>query len=507
MRKLEFSVFRNTEFLHTATGFNLFVLNLVSIPRLRSVLLMDAFIGLIFIVAIIYGACKLLSSDNQQSDNNTDQTDSSKSQDSHSPKSTSDTTPKLSKEEIEITVNEAKTNQHHRADSTKTTVSKPQQALDTTKPSPRAISTPTAYYEIKKTSEDAKLKQNSPFSSGNTSVITKSKTTGTYQSEYEKRKQEIDEGIKNGTYRVTQVPGNARTNKPSAKSKKPSNLQPSTKQSYSKPPTKPNSDEINPDKLDSYPLPQERLLLTQYYKTHYFQSNSCGEIPLDEVLCPKDGHILFRADTFYKSQLHKQVLCCQKCHTIYPYEKIKYVDFTEGKHILFVCKTHSTGKKHDHKVISVTGFLGIRGGNKIQVNIAYCYDCHRFYMYYEQYKIYQIKYGRDIMGDIFFLDGPLFESYSIIKTESILHKYGYNVNVNSKVKQSDRLNILEWLLDHNILTKDEIIKYLSGFIKRGEKVPSWHLAVTKWKSDLEWIQDYELGSQQSTNIVSIRKWN
>ena len=257
---------------------------------------MDAFIGLIFIVAIIYGACKLLSSDNQQSDKNTDQTDSSKSQDYHSSKSTSDTTAKLPKEEIDRIVNETKENQHYRVESTKTTGSSPQQPFDTTsdtkdttKPSPRVISTPTAYYEIKKTSEDAKLKQNSPFSSGNTSVTTKSKTTSTYQTEYEKGHKEIEEGIKSGKYRVTHVPGNARTNKPSGQSKKPSNLQPSTKQSYSKPPTKPHSDEINPDRLDDYPLPQQRLLLTQYYNTHYFQPNSCGEIPLGEGLCHSVG--------------------------------------------------------------------------------------------------------------------------------------------------------------------------------------------------------------------------
>ena len=93
---------------------------------------MDAFIGLIFIVAIIYGACKLLSSDNQQSDNNTDQTDSSKSQDYYASKSTSDNPPGLSKEEIDRIGNEAKANQHYRVESTKTTGSSPQQPFDTT---------------------------------------------------------------------------------------------------------------------------------------------------------------------------------------------------------------------------------------------------------------------------------------------------------------------------------------------------------------------------------------
>ena len=131
---------------------------------------MDAFIGFIFIVAIIYGACKLLSSNNQQSDNNTDQTDSSKSQDYHSSKSTSDTTAKLPKEEIDRIVNETKENQHYRVESTKATGSSPQQPLgttsdtkNTTKSSPRVILTPVDSYEIKKQSQDAKLHQNTNF--------------------------------------------------------------------------------------------------------------------------------------------------------------------------------------------------------------------------------------------------------------------------------------------------------------------------------------------------------
>lgn len=474
---------------------------------------MDAFIGFIFIVAIIYGACKLLSSDNQQSDNNTDQTDSSKSQDYYASKSTSDNPPKLSKEEIDRIVNEAKANQHYRSESTKTTGSGPQQPSDTTsdtkdatKPSPRVISTPTAYYEIKKKSKNARLIQESCSSSDSASVITKSKSTSTYQTEYEKRKQEIDEGIKNGTYRVTQVPGNARTNKPSAKSKKPSNLQPSTKQSYSKPPTKPNSDEINSDKLDGYPLPQQRLLLTQYYKTHYFQSNSCGEIPLGEVLCPKDGHILFRADTFYKSQLYKQVLCCQKCHTIYPYEKVKYVDFTEGKHILYVCKKHTVGTKNNHKTVSVTGFLGLRGGNKIQINVSYCYQCKRYFILYEGYEVYRIEHGRDIMGDIVFLEDSLNAPESFGRPESILREYGYTVNVNSRLNSSDRQRILRWIIDNNILPKTDVIGYLSIFIDRGKNIPSWHDAVLKWQSDLAYIQEYKCSSQQTTEIGPIVKW-
>lgn len=470
---------------------------------------MDAFIGLIVIVAIIYGACKLLSpSDNQQADNTTTQNETKQSQDHYTSKSTSDTSPKLSKEEIDRIINEAKTSQHYRVESKTTTVSgskKPvSSSSDTkssTKPSIKVAPNPVPYSRIEKKYEDVQLKQNPPLPSGNSSIVPKPKTTTKYQTEYEKGKQELDEGIKSGKYRVTQVQGNARTNNHSGPSKKPSYLQPTTK----KPPTRPKTTEINPDKLDAYPLPEQKQMLTDYYKTHYFYSNGIGELEYGEVICPKDGHILFKADTICRDELHKQVLCCQKCHTIYPYERVKYIDFTEVKHILYVCKKHTVGTKNNHKTLSVTGFLGLRGGNKFQLNVSYCYQCKRYFILYEAYEIYRRKYGRDIMGDIIFLEDSLTNSNPQVKVESILHEYGYTVNVNSRLTPYDRRRILVWLIDNEYITKTDVIVYLSSFIDRGKKIPSWNNAVLKWQSDLAYIQEYKCDSQQKVNIGSIIK--
>lgn len=466
---------------------------------------MDAFIGLIVIVAIIYGACKLLSpSDSQQAANTTTQDETKQSQDHYDYKSTSATSPKLSKEEIDRIVNEAKASQHNRIDITDTT-SKSENTIRST-PRYKVVQKQDSFDSADKPDNVEKPRQKVPVSSGSSSRVSIPNLKRTYQTEYEKRKQEIEKGLKNGTYHVTKVMGNARSNTLSGQSKKPSYLQSTTKQPCSKSPTKPKPVEIDPDKLDSYPIPKQKMLLTQYYKTHYFQSNNSGEIPYGEAVCPHDGHILFRANTFYKSELFKQVLCCQKCHTIYPYERVKYVDFTEGKHILYVCKRHTVGTKSNHKTVSVTGFLGLRGGNKIQINVSFCYNCRRYFIYYEAYERYRIKYGRDIMGDIVFLDDSLNGSDSYGNVESILHEYGYTVNVNSRLTAYDRRRILEWLIDNKIITKTDVIGYLSIFIDRGKKIPSWNNAVLKWQSDLTYIQEYKCDSQQKVNIGPIIKW-
>ena len=87
-----------------------------------------------------------------------------------------------------------------------------------------------------------------------------------------------------------------------------------------------------------------------------------------------------------------------------------------------------------------------------------------------------------------------------------MHEYGYTVNVNSRLTAYDRRRILEWLIDNKIITKTDVIGYLSIFIDRGKKIPSWHDAVLKWQSDLTYIQEYKCDSQQKVNIGPIIKW-
>ena len=110
------------------------------------------------------------------------------------------------------------------------------------------------------------------------------------------------------------------------------------------------------------------------------------------------------------------------------------------------------------------------------------------------------------MGDIVFLNNSLDTTDTPVNPESVLHKYGYTVNVNSKLTSSDRQRILKWIIDNNILPKTDVIGYLSIFIDRGKNIPSWHDAVLKWQSDLAYIQEYKSDSQQKANIGPIVKW-
>ena len=120
----------------------------------------------------------------------------------------------LYKAEIEKIVNEAKESQESRNNPQ---VEQTPNSYGNVEPRFKVVPKPTARTE--KTGEVTQVKQ-TPSSSS----TVKKTSSSPYMTEYEKRKKEIDEGIKNGTYHVTQVQGNARTNKTSGQSKKPSYL-------------------------------------------------------------------------------------------------------------------------------------------------------------------------------------------------------------------------------------------------------------------------------------------
>ena len=238
---------------------------------------MDVILYLVFLIVIFYLSSILFSSSNKsKSDDKTE---------THIPEKPAEelkkelptqiqqkTQPKLSEAEIEKIVNEAKESQESRNNPQ---VEQTPNSYGNVEPRFKVVPKPTARTE--KTGEVTQVKQ-TPSSSS----TVKKTSSSPYMTEYEKRKKEIDEGIKNGTYHVTQVQGNARTNKTSGQSKKPSYLQPTVKQP--KQSNKPRTAEINPDKLDGYTLYQQKFLLTQYYKIHPFQSNNSGEISCGEIL-------------------------------------------------------------------------------------------------------------------------------------------------------------------------------------------------------------------------------
>lgn len=129
------------------------------------------------------------------------------------------------------------------------------------------------------------------------------------------------------------------------------------------------------------------------------------------------------------------------------------------------------------------------------VEIGYCIECSRYYMYSDFYKkdiepLY--KDGWKIIATQFQLPNKMIVGYKIHKdngtmaTESILKLCGYTVGYNSYLTPEERHSILKMIIDKGLLNRQEIMSYLNHFIEYNGKTSSKDMskAIADWKEDL-----------------------
>lgn len=155
--------------------------------------------------------------------------------------------------------------------------------------------------------------------------------------------------------------------------------------------------------------------------------------------------------------------------------------------------------KHNHKIEDTVGvLLTISNEGKIieeEVALIYCNNC-------KKYTILKSEYER-IKGT------PLCEIIDETKTAntnaefdytdkggSKLARHGYNVNCVDKLTKIQRETILGIQLASGNMTKGEIMSYIDANIenglKRSNSQKSWDNAINKWKSDREYVRNFNL---------------
>ena len=72
--------------------------------------------------------------------------------------------------------------------------------------------------------------------------------------------------------------------------------------------------------------------------------------------------------------------------------------------------------------------------------------------------------------------------------ESILRRHGYSVAQNSLLSNSARQDLLRKLITTNTVSKGYVISYLEHIIQINGKKESNYIALSKWKSDLEYVR-------------------
>jgi len=177
----------------------------------------------------------------------------------------------------------------------------------------------------------------------------------------------------------------------------------------------------------------------------------------------------------------------------------------------FLVRTSSFScRRNGHKYKEITACVTlIRRNNKIQDVFLpgwYCESCKCYYILENDYekldrmgvivaKVYTEKEWRDSRRE-----GKLF---SELNPESILHKLGYNVTASQGLSDSIRQETLATAIDFKLMSKREVIDFLSWLINTRSSNYSMQNAIGKWERDREFVSNYKLNTREFVRIKSI----
>jgi len=175
----------------------------------------------------------------------------------------------------------------------------------------------------------------------------------------------------------------------------------------------------------------------------------------------------------------------------------------------FVVRSNVFKCTHSHHRISnidaaVTVIESSGKETKIKIPAGYCKQCHVYFIMestYQELKRKGIILCR-ISDEKAYLKSGLSNGMKLAQ-ESILMQYGYNVSQTEGLFQRARQQILAVLIDNKILSKSEIISYLDFFISQRAGRSNMEIAISKWETDREFVENYRIGEYTQYGINAI----
>ena len=151
-------------------------------------------------------------------------------------------------------------------------------------------------------------------------------------------------------------------------------------------------------------------------------------------------------------------------------------------------------KKNNHTVIAKKYYAKhINGKQSVVLPAHYCKDCKK-YMFGSQSLSFFKEYCGDFIVQTHYLFSPQ-DGFFAFTGESQLHKLGYNV-VAGKLSAYERQNKLISILESKQLTFFEIVSTIEQDIRIFRNNPNMKNAVSKWRDDLQFINEYVLQKEQ-----------
>lgn len=178
----------------------------------------------------------------------------------------------------------------------------------------------------------------------------------------------------------------------------------------------------------------------------------------------------------------------------------------------FVVRTNVFRCMHNkHQIKNIDAQVKIVDANgkstNVSVSAGYCSQCNTYFLMEPEYR--RLKLKGMILCRI--TDEKTYRKYSYtgemrLAQQSILMQYGYNVSQTEDLTATQRHKVLAVLIDYDILSKSEIISYLSFFVEQRSKMKTknMQLAIAKWEEDILFVEMYKQGKYTKYGVGAIR---
>lgn len=177
-----------------------------------------------------------------------------------------------------------------------------------------------------------------------------------------------------------------------------------------------------------------------------------------------------------------------------------------AKDVLVISDLRRCSNKKHH-MEDVKAIIRVSINNQIQIktiSACFCYDCCRYTISENEYN----SLGGEPVCDIKWHNNKSDcneELWDFNTQHSILYKLGYNVQKQSGLSADVRRKILTDIIKNRRLSKSQVCSYLEMFIKQKRSQLNMQDAVSKWRSDLQYIRNLKINTSETIEVKKLIK--
>lgn len=188
-------------------------------------------------------------------------------------------------------------------------------------------------------------------------------------------------------------------------------------------------------------------------------------------------------------------------YRIIPEKRIGFAD-------VLVVNSSMYCKNEEHNIAPYRGIIEIITEDNRQeeyhIYVGYCIECGTYTVFKADYEEMLTK-GRPLCAVYNAQDCVKDKEHTkfAYKSQSILALKGYTVQANSELSKSDRQNILKECIDSGIVQIHDVLQFLNWLVRSREPLPKYSNAISKWKDDIAFVQNYKKEERETVKIKSL----